>query len=93
MGNQQCRRKEDRKRLIMVNKSKVLIERLQAKESSNVFIEQPNVVNSHFQHQFREQFAREARPVCMLATLKDFHDRILPNRKEVGRSSLADKIR
>jgi hypothetical protein len=83
MGNEQCRRKQERKRLIMVNKSKIFIEKLNRLEGNSVFIENPNEINKPFQQEYREPFDKDITQRCMLVSIKDFEEKVLALRKDV----------
>lgn len=72
MGNANCKKKSERKKQIMISKSKLFLEQLKVKETPPVFIDQPNLINSHMKQNFREQFAKEATPICMLITVEEF---------------------
>jgi hypothetical protein len=83
MGNEQCRRKQERKRLIMVNKSKIFIEKLNRLEGNSIFIENPNEINKPFQQEYREPFDKDITQRCMLVSIKDFEEKVLNMRKDV----------
>jgi len=83
MGNDQCRRKQERKRLIMVNKSKIFIEKLNRLEGNSIFIENPNEINKPFQQEYREPFDKDITQRCMLVSIKDFEEKVLNMRKDV----------
>ena len=83
MGNEYCKQKQHRKRLILVNKAKILSETLEAREGNSVFIEQPNEINRPFQEEYREPLNADSTQLCMLVPIQDLEDRLLVKRTDV----------